>query len=217
MYIIEQFQTFTYNKPKDERLKEKLDPISVLANLALLPFKEKESRLTFWSDYTICIQPPNQIIPQSITRTLAGQSREDLDIIGIAVDKVTIWHKEANCPSYENLFKNAIKGLDTLIDMYTEKKSGLTVAALKYWKILMENGAAEKKQKNDEQNVEDIKFTDDERVKRIWKSNEIGKLDQLLKEIYDTKLQNQKAYNEIQQLELLIMQKQVENQKIWYN
>lgn len=112
------------------------DPISTLAIIALLPYKESNSRIAVLPGGIIVQQPSDFHNMQGVWRALRGDSREDLSIIENDIRAAALLFKPENNEEVKRLFKHAKEGLNALQKTYSDKSAN-TCAALEYWKDLI--------------------------------------------------------------------------------
>lgn len=138
-------QTDPFGRETADVIIRKLDPISVIAVALILSHSEPDSRLTYTSKYKVCVQRPSEynylglsgkklVLP--VTRWLKGQSREDLNCLPIAIDRVIRWFPptEEENQEYAILLRNLSEyALTKLQETYERRHSDLTVSALERW------------------------------------------------------------------------------------
>ncbi len=193
-------------------IKEKLDPVSVLAVTALMRFKENMTRIQI-NGYNIKAQQPSDCTYiydlQWLVRSLRIESYQDLDVIPIAIDKAAHWfspHLEQH-EQIRQLFLYAREGLEALRNTY-EKKTTVIVDAIIKW----ESQITECTQIRDalDEPVE-IKDPVIEKVQKLWTNAELCDLNSLLYQLNGTleekpeSAENRKA--KIALFELLLQQK----------
>jgi hypothetical protein len=208
-------------------IKERLDPISILANLALLKFKEIGSRITFSIDLKVYIQQPSEYsimgvqevlgVPFiSAVRRVKGQSREDTDIIKKSIITAARWlqpHAQGN-EVYKTFFQRAGEGLDSLISTY-EKKTTPYSDGLKKWREII----TEMTNKSPEQEAE--QRPEIQKVRELWDKLDIETVNLLLQQMNnkqgDTPVsQEVKCSDEIKELEFKLDLKHARLKKIWW-
>lgn len=191
-----------------EDIKNKLDPISVLAVLALLKFKETGTLIGF-NGYLVTTEAPSSI--QGVVRRIYGESREDLDIIPNAIEKVTSWFQpeKGETNIYRNLCSAAYDGLAKLQETYLKKSSKVTVAAISDW---MKSIQIHIEPKHDDEIPEPPALTEtDLKVRGLWTAAEIREVNSLIAQMVerqgevspDIKI---KCGDQIARLELLLKQ-----------
>jgi hypothetical protein len=195
-------------------IKEKLDPISVIAVVALLKFKESLTRIGFKGYHIITEQPSEYDYGKNIqgmVRWFFLEGREDLDIIPIAIDKGADWfhpEMEANAV-YRELFTSALEGLSSLQHTYSLKKSGVTVSAITDWQLLIKR----RTQISDEERAPDPDLVATAlRVKNLWTIAEVKEVNSLIEQMRelqgDTPISDKvKCLDQIERLEFLLRQK----------
>lgn len=203
------------------QIKEMLDPITILANCALMKFKEKDSTITYSKDLTVFIQQPSEykvlFVPcLPVVRTLKGQSREDTDIIKMAITKTAAWHQPhaEGKEAYKTFFENARDGLNPLIEDYQRKKSTVTADGIRTWSELITKVTTEGVEKAVDLKGEALK------VKNLWALKDITRINNLIEQMKEKQgdipiSQEVKCSDEIKQLENLLQLKHVSLRKIW--
>lgn len=166
-------------------IKEKLDPISILAKCALLSFKSEGSRLTYSNDFEIIIQDPaeynyicNYVLPA--VRAVKGQSHKDIDIIGTAIEKVAAWHQPhlKESVQYKTLLESASFGIESLIKTYRLAVDyGVVVNALEKYKTRITEVTQKEVQQNEDLDEQS------KRLKALWTSTEITLINERMNEL----------------------------------
>ncbi len=206
-----------------EDIKNKLDPISVLATLALLRYKEQQTLIGF-NGYQISTESPSNysvggISLQGVVRCLFRESREDLEFIPIALERAAQWfepQKEAN-ELYKDLFLAAKEGLDSLRDSYLSKGSNVTANAIEGWKNSIDGYIVKGGELYQGNPILDEIL---DKVKKLWKKSEIAEVNNLINQMLDRQGnvlidKEIRCYNEIVRLELLLRQKGENLRKIY--
>jgi len=126
---------------EDGEFKITVDPISTIALVALMRFKEPDTRIGV-NRSSVEIQQPSEfqndyVNWQWLHRTIRGDSREDLAIIKDAITFAAKLYKPQDNEEVERLFQHARKGLDAIAATYDDK-SGLTCSAIKSWQELID-------------------------------------------------------------------------------
>lgn len=196
-----------------EGIKSKLDPISVLAVIALLKYKESLTLLGF-KGYTVTTEPPSAydygINVQGLVRRVFCEGREDLDIIPLAITKGSDWfHPEVEGnEAYKELFNAAYAGLTSLQESYEQKKSGVTVSAITEWKKMIRD-----KLDAEAKDIPEIELdATTQKVIALWSLAEIREINSLLSQMRERQGETSpneeiKCPDQIARLEFLLQQK----------
>lgn len=199
-----------------EGIKSKLDPISVLAVIALLKYKECLTLLGF-KGYQITTEPPSDyeygVNIQGVVRRLFCEGREDLDIIPVAISKGADWFHpeiEGNA-AHRELFNAALDGLTSLQESYQQKKSGVTVSAITEWQKMI-RAKIEIIEVDEEQNDASELDATTQKVKALWSLAEIREVNSLLSQMKERQgdvspNEEIKCPDQIARLEFLLSQK----------
>ena len=132
-----------------EKEQNQIHPITLLAHVALLAFKEKDSQISF-NGSEITIQEPSartlEIANQTIKftgliRFFYGDSREDLARVSQAIEEVKKWYEPKDKEILMVFFKNCSHGISQLIEYY-KRKSEVTSSALLKWSASLEEEGA---------------------------------------------------------------------------
>lgn len=197
-----------------EGIKSKLDPISVLAVIALLKYKESLTLLGF-KGYLITTEPPSDydygVNVQGIVRRVFCEGREDLDIIPLAINKGAAWfHPEQDGnEAYKELFQAALAGLTSLQESYQQKKSGVTVSAITEWqKMIRTKVEAVALEQAEEQELDQTA----QKVRALWSLAEIKEVNSLLAQMSERQgdvspNEEIRCPDQIARLEFLLKQK----------
>ncbi len=151
---------------------EPLEPISSLAVLALLRFKDPTTKLGLSSGRLVLQQPSLQ----GFWRTMRGDRREDLACIKHVIKMAAlIFHPEKD-ETIRKLFIHALNGLGALHDTYKNKPSykdpQLALAAIKQWQNLIKTACKDGlKSKKDLPSYAD-------KIKDLWETTEIEIINQ---------------------------------------
>jgi hypothetical protein len=196
-----------------EKEKSAIHPITLLAHIALLPFKEPDSQISFTRN-EITIQEPsartleiaNQKIPfTGIIRFVYGDSREDLGRVAQAIAEVKQIYEPQDAEVIMIFFKHCAQGICSLTEYY-KKKSGLTYSALIQWGATLDEEG---------QLAQEAEITERQRCRRdVWLVEEIAQLNmhlELAEKLRDNKL---KVLSQIQAIEGLIRGKNEEWKKV---
>lgn len=133
----------------------RLDPLTTLIKLAILPYKPTGTKLSISNNY---IHFSENNILQFAIRTYLGDSYNDLRDLRKSLHKAVEWYH--NEPKMKYLFKNAILGLTKLKQTYGD--TGKADAVQSYIDILSGYKAFEKETENTEQmKIHDI-------LKMVW-------------------------------------------------
>jgi len=196
-----------------EGIKSKLDPISVLAVIALLKYKESLTLLGF-KGYLVTTEPPSDydygVNIQGIVRRVFCEGREDLDIIPLAIKKGADWfqpEKEGNEP-YKELFNAAYAGLTSLQESYEQKKSGVTVSAITEWQKMIRTKIDVEVVEHPEEDLDETT----QKVKALWSLAEIREVNSLLAQMRERQGETSpneeiKCPDQIARLEFLLQHK----------
>lgn len=179
---------FIYQKKPKENAR--LDPLTTLIKLALLPYKATGTKLSIYNNYIYYSE--NNIL-QAAIRTLFGDSYNDLRDLSRSLQKAVLWYSSDN--KIKHLFDDAIIGLEKLKDTYGD--TGKADAVQSYIDILYNSRNNEKdkrkEKKNNEKNVDQDNTEEQECkihniLKSIWTDDD--------KEIVIRFFQKIKHYNE---------------------
>lgn len=191
-------------------IKSKLDPISVLAVLALLNYK-KIGTLIGFKGYLMTTEAPSSV--QGVVRCIFGESREDLAVIPTAIEKAATWfHPEIGEDNdYRELFMAAHKGLGKLQQTYREKQSNVTPAAISDWMKSIILYAQQEEQAPDEPELNQTA----QKVHDLWTLTEIRQVNSLIAQMDEKQGDvspdiEVKCADKIEILELYLKQKAVE-------
>ena len=214
----EKIRSFWYSFFKTD--DDKLDPISVLALIALMRFKEQDSKIHITNDCQVVAQQPSDyhygpLHMRGVVRRFQHASHEDLAIVRPCIEKGARWYQpqvEGNAEIRE-LFQFAAKGLEALKVTYKDK-SGITSDALENWQKLMREAC--ERGLGPEVPLDSLT----RRVKDLWNKTEISKVNLYLMQMY-AKQKNVpiemeiRCQDEISQLEFLLQQKSEVVRKIF--
>lgn len=157
-----------------DTVKERLDPVSLLAIVALMRFQLPDTKMhigdhcvtiSHSSDYTYLINF------RGLSRSCSGDSREDLALIKSAIKTVACWqelHDEENVEIRE-FMDHVGRGLDALIATYVER-SPTTTDALEYYKLLIE--IYKSQAPTDVEELNEVTL----RVMELWDKRQISEL-----------------------------------------
>lgn len=193
--------------------KDQLDPVSILATVALMKFKEPDSKIRVTADHQVVVQQPSDykygLNVRGLIRFIQRASHEDLQILTPSIKKATTWYitLEEENKEIKELFQNAIAGLKALRATYKDK-SGNTITAIDQWTHLIEEAYKEPFNKEQPDTLDKTA----RKVKNLWNNGEIGKVNIYLRQMNDKQgdilLEIEiKCQNEISQLEFLLEQK----------
>lgn len=151
---------------------EPLEPISSLAVLALLRFKDPTTKLGLSSGRLVLQQPTLQ----GFWRTVRGDRREDLACIKHVIKMAAlIFHPEKD-ETIRKLFTHALKGLNALHNTYKNKPSykdpQLALSAIKQWQALIKTACKDGLKSNKELPT----YAD--KIKNLWETTEIEIINQ---------------------------------------
>lgn len=196
-----------------------LDPISILANVALLQYQPTQTRIGFRSS-KVKVQNPSEytylgINFQGAVRWFNGEGREDLKRISKAINFAGNWFftETEEMKACKTLLSEAFKGLTKLQETYQEKKSGLAPDAIEKWKDQITNLLKQELHK-----PELNKAT--QKVKNLWPTAKIEDINSFLSQMSDLQGDTSpndeiKCLDEIKLLELLLDQKAKALNKIY--
>jgi hypothetical protein len=180
----------------NKKAKLDLDPISVLAAVALTAHKPTGTRLSFAS--AVLIQEPSDW--QGLTRYIQGASREDLSIIKNSIIQVIALYKphkqDDELSKCVKIFLEHVKnGLKNGLGR-TYSSSGVTTEALSSWQKLIDNAC------NADENQADINLNYakvDEKIQLLWIESEIALMNayfEKMKQHREPTMQNLEAFLE---------------------
>ncbi len=113
----------------EQKRNSRLDPLTSVIKLALLTYKNKGTKLSFYNNY---IYFSENTIYQFAVRKYFGDSYNDLRDLKKSLHKAVEWYYDD--PKLKYLFEDAIKGLEKLKDTYGE--TGKADAVQSYIDIL---------------------------------------------------------------------------------
>ncbi len=162
------------SKTERDTVKERLDPISLLAIIALMKFQLPDTKVhigdhdvtvSHSSDYTYFLNF------RSVARTYSGDSHEDLALIKSAIKTAAFWHalhSEDNVEIRE-FMDHVSEGLDALMTTYAAKHP-MACDALEYYKLHIQIYKA--------QAPTDVEVPNEvtQRVKDLWDKRQIADL-----------------------------------------
>lgn len=152
------YNSFVIDKRK-ERFEMILEPLQGMVQLAMLSFCPPGSKLSITSNILV-IQEPNW--SQSLSRSYNKDGRDDLVYIFNVITRFYKFYSIYNNPKSENelffklLINLAKKGLDVLIQTYSNSGHGSLIQSLRMYKSMLDNKDVLDIQKNIEEKKEDI-------------------------------------------------------------
>jgi hypothetical protein len=159
---------FLYQKKNKEN--SRLDPLTTLIKLAILPYKPKGTKLSIYNNY---IYYSENNIFQFAIRTFFGDSYNDLRDMNRSLQKSVLWY--STDLKIKHLFDDAIIGLEKLKETYGE--TGKADAVQSYIDILYhsKNNDKDKKTEKDkkksgenESGIEEQEFKIHNILKSSW-------------------------------------------------
>lgn len=115
-----------------------LEPLSSMVELALLNFAGDNPKINIKNHGINIDNPGSGYIPQSISRFISGDSKEDIFILNLMVVNYIDWFIINNYNNKFEIYKNialyAVSGLRKLQHTY---KSGIVILALQYYIVLI--------------------------------------------------------------------------------
>jgi len=115
-----------------------LEPLSSMVELALLNFAGDNPKINIKNHGINIDNPGSGYLPQSISRFISGDSKEDIFILNLMVVNYVDWFIINNYNDKFEIYKNialyAVSGLRKLQHTY---KSGIVILALQYYIVLI--------------------------------------------------------------------------------
>jgi len=115
-----------------------LEPLSSMVELALLNFAGDNPKINIKNHGINIDNPGSGYIPQSVSRFMSGDSKEDIFILNLMVVNYVDWFIINNYNGKFEIYKNialyAVSGLRKLQHTY---KSGIVILALQYYIVLI--------------------------------------------------------------------------------
>lgn len=115
-----------------------LEPLSSMVELALLNFEKEDPKIIIKNHGINIDNPSNRYIPQSISRFIGGDSKEDIFILYSMIVNYIDWFIINNYNDKFEIYKNialyAVSGLRRLQKTY---RYGIVVLALQYYIVLI--------------------------------------------------------------------------------
>lgn len=152
------YNSFVIDKRK-ERFEMILEPLQGMVQLAMLSFCPVGSKLSITNNILV-IQEPTW--SQSLSRSYNKDGRDDLVYIFNVITRFYKFYSIYNKDGSQNqlLFKLLInlakKGLDVLIQTYSNSGHGSLIQSLRMYKSMLDNSDVLDMQKNIEEKKEDI-------------------------------------------------------------
>ena len=193
---------------------DEVDPISVLAITAIMPFQEENSKLRVAGNLKVEVQQPSDYKLWGYNyrwffRTIQRASQSDLAIINRSIMKAARWYQpwEEKNEEIRKLFQSAQKGLAALRKTYEGKsESELTICGLDNLSSLIEKSLAER--------LEEEMALDEtaKKMKALWDEAKIKEVNLLITQMYEVQGKTLiseaiKCYHQITRLEVLLEQK----------
>jgi len=121
-----------------------LEPLSSMVELALLNFAGDNPKINIKNHGINIDNPGSSYLPQSISRFISGDSKEDIFILNLMVVNYVDWFIINNYNDKFEIYKNialyAVSGLRKLQHTY---KSGIVILALQYYIVLIMKAIAD--------------------------------------------------------------------------
>tara|TARA_B100000902_G_scaffold286995_1_gene273125 strand:- start:1759 stop:2373 length:615 start_codon:yes stop_codon:yes gene_type:complete len=118
-----------------ERQDMILEPLQVMIQLSLVSFCPIGTKVSI-SNNILHIQKPT--ISQGVVRWWYGDNKDDLYYLFHAIRRYYLWYKSDSNPIYGYILKNAIKGIDCLINTYKNTKLTTITTTLQMYKNILD-------------------------------------------------------------------------------
>lgn len=118
-----------------ERQDMILEPLQVMIQLSLVSFCPVGTKVSI-SNNILHIQKPT--MSQGVVRWWYGDNKDDLYYLFHAIRRFYLWYKSDNNPIYGYILKNAIKGIDALINTYKNTKLTTITTTLQMYKNILD-------------------------------------------------------------------------------
>tara|TARA_B100000575_G_C23141608_1_gene664479 strand:- start:1621 stop:2235 length:615 start_codon:yes stop_codon:yes gene_type:complete len=118
-----------------ERQDMILEPLQVMIQLSLVSFCPVGTKVSI-SNNILHIQKPT--ISQGVVRWWYGDNKDDLYYLFHAIRRYYLWYKSDSNPIYGYILKNAIKGIDCLINTYKNTKLTTITTTLQMYKNILD-------------------------------------------------------------------------------
>ena len=118
-----------------ERQDMILEPLQVMIQLSLVSFCPVGTKVSICNNI-LHIQKPT--ISQGVVRWWYGDNKDDLYYLFHAIRRYYLWYKSNNNPIYGYILKNAIQGIDSLINTYKNTKLTTITTTLQMYKNILD-------------------------------------------------------------------------------
>jgi len=118
-----------------ERQDMILEPLQVMIQLSLVSFCPVGTKVSI-SNNILHIQKPT--MSQGVVRWWFGDNKDDLYYLFHAIRRYYLWYKGSENPIYAYILKNAIKGIDCLINTYKNTKLTTITTTLQMYKNILD-------------------------------------------------------------------------------
>jgi hypothetical protein len=118
-----------------ERQDMILEPLQVMIQLSLVSFCPVGTKVSI-SNNILHIQQPT--MSQGVVRWWYGDNKDDLYYLFHAIRRFYLWYKGDDNPIYGYILKNAIKGIDALINTYKNTKLTTITTTLQMYKNILD-------------------------------------------------------------------------------
>jgi len=118
-----------------ERQDMILEPLQVMIQLSLVSFCPIGTKVSI-SNNILHIQKPT--MSQGVVRWWYGDNKDDLYYLFHAIRRYYLWYKRDESPIYAYILKNAIKGINALIDTYKNTKLTTITTTLQMYKNILD-------------------------------------------------------------------------------
>ena len=118
-----------------ERQDMILEPLQVMIQLSLVSFCPVGTKVSI-SNNILHIQKPT--MSQGVVRWWYGDNKDDLYYLFHAIRRYYLWYKKDDNPIYAYILKNAIKGIDALINTYKNTKLTTITTTLQMYKNILD-------------------------------------------------------------------------------
>ena len=118
-----------------ERQDMILEPLQVMIQLSLVSFCPVGTKVSI-SNNILHIQQPT--MSQGVVRWWYGDNKDDLYYLFHAIRRFYLWYKGDDNPIYGYILKNAINGIDALINTYKNTKLTTITTTLQMYKNILD-------------------------------------------------------------------------------
>jgi hypothetical protein len=118
-----------------ERQDMILEPLQVMIQLSLVSFCPVGTKVSI-SNNILHIQKPT--MSQGVVRWWYGDNKDDLYYLFHAIRRYYLWYKRDENPIYAYILKNAINGIDSLINTYKNTKLTTITTTLQMYKNILD-------------------------------------------------------------------------------